>query len=293
MKRCFYLLILLFCFSCSTNNEEKSINIISRLKTNDVKLKTPQSGEWLYIHHENGQTLKQYQNCKPVHPNSSRNIIYLQPIGSFDSIQKKLIEYTSEYLEIFFGLNTKIAETLNDSLFKDKFTRIGFENNIQFFAPNVLSILKKRKPKNAIVYMAISEKDLYPNPEWNFVFGMASLRENVGVTSMHRLLKFDLGMLDFNKSLSRLIKVASHEIGHMFTMQHCINALCTMNGSNSLEESDRKPNRLCSECTGKIAWNLNLNIPKRLVKLRAFFKKHKLSNDLLFIENDLKTILLP
>lgn len=290
MKKYFYFSLLFICFSCSTKNEEKSLNIISRLKTNDVKLKTSQPGEWLYIHHEKGQTLNQYQNCKPVHPNSSRNIIYLQPIGSFDSIQIKLIEYTAEYLEIFFGLKTKIAETLNDGQFKDKNTRIGIENNIQFFAPNVLSILKKRKPEDAIVYMAISEKDLYPEPEWNFVFGMASLRENVGVTSIYRLLQFNSGKLDFYKSLSRLIKVASHEIGHMFTMRHCINALCTMNGSNSLEESDRKPNRLCSECTGKISWNLNLNIPKRLIKLRTFLKKHDLSNDLLMIENDLKTL---
>jgi archaemetzincin len=45
--------------------------------------------------------------------------------------------------------------------------------------------------------MAITEKDLYPKPDWNFVFGLASYTEQIGVTSMYRLLSYKSGKLDF------------------------------------------------------------------------------------------------
>ena len=63
-----------------------------------------------------------------------------------------------------------------------------------------------------------------------------------------------------------------------------------MNGSNSLSESDSRPNRLCSVCLHKLQWNLQFNISARLEKLAAYFKKHKLQTDLSFAEADIRTI---
>jgi archaemetzincin len=52
-----------------------------------------------------------------------------------------------------------------------------------------------------------------------------------------------------------------------------------MNGSNSLAETDGQPNRLCSDCLKKLAWDLNFDNKKRLLELREYFLKHKLQVD--------------
>lgn len=273
--------------SCTSQGDKKPLDPISALKENDIKLETPQSGDWLAVRKEEGQTPAQYKRCSPTRPTELVNVIYLQPIGTFDSVKMELIKLTADYLKICFGLNVKILETLKNEVVTENDIRIGAENNLQIHTPAILQILKNRKPSDAIVYMAITERDLYPGPQWNFVFGVASYKERIGATSMYRLMSFRDGKLDFEQSLSRLIKVSSHEIGHVFTLHHCTHAACTMNGSNSLNESDRKPNRFCSECTDKLCWNLHLNVLDRLQSLQKYFKKHKLNKDFLLIEKDL------
>jgi archaemetzincin len=85
-----------------------------------------------------------------------------------------------------------------------------------------------------------------------------------------------------------MANIGSHEIGHMFTMAHCINAQCTMNGSNTLYETDLQPNRLCSQCQQKLFWNIQYENKKRLNQLIQFFVKYHLTRDLKLAEKDLE-----
>jgi archaemetzincin len=95
------------------------------------------------------------------------------------------------------------------------------------------SILIKQKPQDAVALMGITERDLYPIPEWNYVFGLASYENGVGVTSIYRFANGHLTGSNFNESMLRLMKISSHEIGHMFGITHCLNANCVMNGTNT------------------------------------------------------------
>ena len=45
--------------------------------------------------------------------------------------------------------------------------------------------------------------------------------------------------------LRRCLHVVAHELGHLFGINHCVYYSCTMNGANSLAETDRQPLRLC------------------------------------------------
>ena len=38
----------------------------------------------------------------------------------------------------------------------------------------------------------------------------------------------------------------------MLGLQHCIQFACVLNGSNSLDESDKKPSIICPECLAKL-----------------------------------------
>lgn len=256
------------------------LEIIEVLQHNDQQLQPPEEGQWLYEHQEPGQTLKQYQDVKPLSPNNKQNKIYLLPLGQFSSLQEKILDNTANYLQTFFGINTIVLSPISDDIIPRNFKRVREDGSIQLLAPYILdSVLKKKIPTDAIALMAITEKDLYPKASWGFVFGLATLKERVGVSSIYRYTKGPVDSLNYSRCLQRLIKTASHELGHMFTMRHCIRAVCVMNGSNSLRESDSRPNRLCSECLHKLYWNIGFDTRRRIMALDSFFFRHKLIED--------------
>jgi len=288
VKLFLYILPLLL-FGCTHKPKQVKDPFTEKLKLNDHKLREPQPGEWMYEHHENGQTFKQYQAIKPVSPNQKQNKIYLQPIGKFSEEQIKVISFTANYLQIFFGLKTIVSEPISDNIFPDSARRI-LDGSTQLLAPYILGILKKEIPSDAIVVMAITEKDLYPKPSWNYVFGLASLKERIGVSSIFRYSEKEIDSSNYSVCLERLIKTSSHEIGHMFSIPHCTYAICVMNGSNSLTESDAQPNRLCSQCLSKLSWNLKFDILKRIKELETYFKKHGLTRDVANAREDLNLL---
>jgi archaemetzincin len=61
-----------------------------------------------------------------------------------------------------------------------------------------------------------------------------------------------------------------------------------MNGSNSMEESDGRPNRLCSVCLNKLCWNLKFNNRERFKELSEYFNKYKIQSDYKLVVKDLE-----
>ncbi|MCD0471714.1 archaemetzincin [Flavobacterium sp. JAS] len=284
MKKIAILIFIIFC-SCSKNKEDQYFDSI---KNNDVKLSTPVDGEWLFSHKENGQSFEQYKDSKHIIPTKDSNIIYIRPIGNFNVLQKKQIELMNEYLEIFFQLKTKTLEPISNDIVPSSARRIGNEGNEQFLAGYLLdSILKKEKPLNVIALMGLSEIDLFPKPEWNYVFGLASYREKVGVSSIYRFQDEELTSENFNLCLSRLLKTSSHEIGHMFGLHHCITANCVMNGTISLAETDKSTIRLCSVCQRKLNSCIKYDNKKRLLDLEKYFKKNTLNDGFELMKKDI------
>lgn len=280
----FYLLTLLLFFSC--HKKEKSY--IETIALNDVQLPKAKPGNWRYSHDEPFQTFEDFQKLNKIKPEPGKNTIYLQPIGAFSELQKKEIELTKEYLSTYFQLETKVLPALSNTVFPKKARRIFKEDQEQILAGYVLdSILIKRKPKDAVAVMGITEKDLFPRPEWNYVFGQASYIDAVGVTSIYRFSNGDLSESNFNESLERLIKISSHEIGHMFGISHCLNANCVMNGTNSLTETDFHFARACSLCQQKLNASIPYDHKKRLADLKHFFEKQHLNSELSRAEQDL------
>ena len=300
MKKLLLVLLVILC-SCESNKKEKSksnheskqeLNLkvdpyFVAIKTNDVKLAEPVFGDWLYSRNEKGQTYEQFIKTKHVVPTKEENIIYLQPIGKFNSLQVKQIELVRQYLQIFFQLETKVLKDVSNDIIPNNARRIGDVGQEQFLAGYILTdVLKKEKPNKGVALMAITEKDLYPKPEWNYVFGLASYRDKIAVSSMYRMQK----EADFNLSLDRLLKICSHEIGHMFGLHHCIEANCVMNGTNSMVETDRHSLRLCSLCQRKLNSGFKYDNKKRLLELEKYFKENKLKEGLELMEKDLKSI---
>ncbi|AWK04932.1 Zn-dependent protease [Flavobacterium crocinum] len=300
MKKILLVFLVIFC-SCQSEKKEKTnskIQLASQsilppepyftdIKVNDVKLGKPAYGDWLFSHKEKGQSFEQFVRTKHVVPTEEENIIYLKPIGKFDSSQLKQIELVRQYLQIFFQLETKVLENASNDIIPNKARRIGDVGQEQFLAGYILTdVLKEESPDKRIALMAVTEKDLYPKPEWNYVFGLASYSEKIAVSSMYRMQK----EADFNLCLERLLKICSHEIGHMFGLHHCIVANCVMNGTNSMTETDSNSIRLCSLCQRKLNSGIEYDNSKRLKELEKYFKENHLTDGLALMQKDLEKI---
>jgi archaemetzincin len=57
-----------------------------------------------------------------------------------------------------------------------------------------------------------------------------------------------------NLHLSRILRTASHELGHCFAMDHCVYYACNMQGTASMAEDVRQPPYLCPVDLAKL-WN--------------------------------------
>ncbi|MFB6454973.1 archaemetzincin [Chitinophaga sp. Hz27] len=276
------LLISAILYAC-----RQSPAYFSRIAKNDIPLQAPQRGEWLYKHKENGQSLKEYKAAHPIKASSERSVIYLLPVGTFTPLQKEIIAATRSYNETFFQLKTVVLPAISDTMPPIAQRLYGEDNHPQLLASYILdSVIKTKKPKDAIVLLAISAKDLYPQSSWNYVFGLASYSEQVGISSIYRLQNQQLDSSNYTVCLRRLLIISTHEIGHMFSMHHCIHAKCTMNGTNGLEETDRTPARLCAVCQQKLAMAVVYSNEQRLQQLITFFRRHQLTSDEALLKAD-------
>jgi archaemetzincin len=248
---------------------------IAKLKPLHKKLGKPKPGDWLHRHKEKGQTFNQYLVSRPVMPQGKRKVIYIQPLGEFKGKQREIVKLSAEFMGIYFNVPVKVRKDLPLKTVPAEARRRHPQWGMnQILAGHVLDkVLKPRLPEDAAAYIAFTTSDLWPGRGWNFVFGMASLRERVGVWSIYRNGDPAGGDKAFRLCLLRTIKTATHETGHMFSMLHCTAYECNMCGSNHREESDRRPVFCCPECVAKIAWACRADLVERYRKLGAFFKK--------------------
>ncbi len=294
MKKSILFLIIIIFSSCKNDEikRDKKINIpnYQKLALLDVPLGEPNDGDWLKQHSESGQTFEQYLAKKPITVSKDRKVIYLLPIGEFTQEQQKVMDLNSEYIALFFGLKTIVLEPILEDEIPKENKRIQFETE-QLDASYIIDdVLIDKLPNDGIAMMALTAKDLYPRPDWNFVFGMASYSKRVGVTSIFRFSETELTEQNYSQCLNRLVKTSTHEIGHMFTIAHCTHASCLMNGSNHLVELDSRPNALCSVCLAKLSWNIQFDNVSRLKKLISFCKMHQLDSDVLILQKQLEAI---
>lgn len=254
-----------------------------------TKLGPPLSGEWLDQHKEPGQSYAQYLRGKPVRVDRRRRMIYVQPLGEFDPAQRKVLDRTAEFLGIYFQLPVKVR----DGLSLDVIPATARREHPTWHVKQILStyvldkVLRPRLPPDACVYLALTASDLWPGEGWNFVFGQASLSERVGVWSIARNGDPHGDDAANRLCLLRTLKTASHETGHMFSMQHCTLYECNMCGSNHREEADHRPLWLCPHCLAKLCYATGADPVKRFKDLAAFSKRAGLKPEQEFYEKSL------
>ncbi len=287
--RYFFILFLLLLCACGskpkTNHIISEQTVIDSLKLIDAPLSQPQPGDWLFNNPEKGQTFEQYKNFTPLAPDAKHSIFYLQPLGSFTPKESKIILSLVEFLEAFYSIKVKVLENLSDEIINGETIRFSSTGNHQILTHYVIdSVLAPRMPDSAFIYMCITNRDLYTGEKNNFVFGQATYKRRLAVSSMQRFLD------DPEKLLVRTIKTATHETGHMLGIKHCTYAICLMNGCNNIDELDRRPCHLCSECTKKIYWSLKFNLKDRYHQLKEVYQKYNMQEEVEFTKKSEKVL---
>ena len=277
---------------------EELLKAREKLRPLHEKLGPPQPGDWLNSHPERGQTFEEYLQCSPIRPTKERGTIYIQPLGDFTKGQRKVVERTAEFISLYFNLPVKIKKDIPLSVVPPEARRFHptwrDKNNNRI--PQILTgyvmkdILLPKLPEDAVSYIAFTAIDLWPGPNWNFVFGQANLVRRVGVWSIYRFGNPDGGETEFRKTLLRTMKTGTHELGHMFTILHCIEYECNMCGSNNLSESDRRPPWLCPECVCKVCWATGTDMVARYNALAKFCGDNGFKREQEFYEKSIKEL---
>ena len=285
------LTVLLFLVSISVSVQAQTAS--SKLPAQYAKLvplheplPSSQPGDWLAAHREPGQTLAEYRRTRYVKATSGRRTIYIQTLGEMTEKQEEIIGVTKEYLEIYFGLPVKVLPPIAVTNFPDNAQRTHPSwGNHQLLTSYILEkVLQPRLPKDACAMIAFTAHDLYPGEGWNFVFGHATYQARVGVWSIHRNGDPAESEAAYALCLKRTLRLATHEILHMFSMLHCTQYRCNLNGVNHLQEADAAPLWVCPECLGKLKLATNVDLKKRFDALILFHEKQGLTEEAKFYE---------
>lgn len=265
----------------SSKSLRYAIKVLESLHTRPGPI---QLGDWLASFSEDGQTFEQYLAEKTIHSTRTRNRIYVQPLGRFTDEQARIVKLAAEYLGVYFNLQTVLLAEKDTDFIPAKARRNNYQGEQLLTSYITHEFLRPNLPPDAVCTIAFTSSDLWPGDGWNFVFGEASLRGRVGVWSLSRFGDPAESDESFHKCLTRTLKVATHETGHLFTIEHCIAWNCNMRGCNSLYESDRYPMWLCPECMAKVCYSTRSDPVNRYLRLAEFCARIGLKEEVMMFE---------
>lgn len=122
----------------------------------------------------------------------------------------------------------------------------------QFRSTDVLEMLVRHCPADALKLLAITERDLFV-PVLTFVFGQAQLAGRVAVVSLARLRQEFYGLApNAEVFLERAAKEALHETGHTFGLVHCADRSCAMSLATNVRHIDEKQAAWCAACAAQL-----------------------------------------
>ncbi|MCX6550888.1 MAG: archaemetzincin [Acidobacteria bacterium] len=234
----------------------------------------PGPQDWLALHPEPGQTFDDFcGNGRQADWSGSR--IYIQPLDDLLLTYSHCLDKLASFVSAFFVRDTCVLPPY--PINATTRTRSGGESHDrQFYAVDILRTLAARRPADALCLIGVTSHDLYPDAFIRFAFGEASGAHRVCVCSLARFGPPYCEEGDVHgpaEKLRRCCRLLAHEIGHIVGLQHCVYFRCLMNGSATMEESDRRPLHLCPIDLRKLQWALGFNVVERYQRLVRFWSE--------------------
>ena len=244
---------------------------------------TPHGDDWLIMNNEPGQTFGQWERGGFNRPDDRRRVLYLLPIGELPASRTPPLEDLAEVVRAYFQLEVKVLPEAKLAAVGATTRTNPSSGKPQVLAPDVLRWLTLHVPIDAYAVMAVTMTDLYPDPEWNFVYGQATFSDRVGVQSFARYDPAFYGEPrppDWRRMLARRsAQVLIHEIGHMFGLFHCVHWSCVMAGANHQAEFDAHPLHACPVDLRKLWAAVGFDVASREAALAAAWTRLDLADE--------------
>lgn len=127
----------------------------------------------------------------------------------------------------------------------------------QYNAATILKALKSTPFDESLdKVIGVMNVDLFI-PIFTHVLGEANEGGRYALASLYRLGKAtDRFPASVDQIIDRLVKVAIHELGHLFSMAHCLNKHCLMHYSGNLADLDRTSLTFCDYCREFLAYSI-------------------------------------
>lgn len=225
-------------------------------------LAPPAKGEWRSLFPERAQTFRQYAARWSRLASTPRRVLCLQPLGD-----SELPGFLRDYAAVYFQTPVRVLEP------RPLFDPAHVLPRDQHNSSMLLAELADRVPADALALVGICDRDLFARGK-NYVFGEGSFERRAGIQSLARLQTPDATL--FRR---RALRLLSHEIGHILGVDHCVTHRCVMQGSNTLEESDRQPLHLCPGDLRKLESSLGFDRIRRYRELQEFYAVHALPEE--------------
>ncbi|MEN9361749.1 MAG: hypothetical protein RL095_3284 [Verrucomicrobiota bacterium] len=264
-----------------------------KMKPLFIPKKAAVAGEWLATQPEPGQGLAQFQaSWRQQVRDRSVGFVDVVLIGDFTPSQKTALAAACRHIEACFGVKTRQAASLPDHEVKDAGRRKNpYQGQLQYHTDWLhTQLLKPRLKKDSICLLGFTATDLFPKPEWNFVFGIAYPADRIGLWSIARNGKADGTPEESRVFLRRTISTATHETGHLFGMAHCLAYECLMNGANHRAESDSKALVFCPCCSAKMDWLWKLKAAESLQAQLKICQEIGLAEESAILQAELKLL---
>ena len=171
--------------------------------------------------------------CSPGKP----TVIVLQPLGNYSEVQTRLIR---DGLIRYYGIKIRVAK--NTSL-----PGIAYYKSLNRYSANLLLQFLSAKKNTAYTIIGLTDQDIFTaknnNPYWG-VMGLGTLNADAAIISSFRL-HHDARLND------GLVKLAAHELGHNFGLQHCADKTCIMADAEGHNNFYRETG-FCVNCRKKL-----------------------------------------
>ena len=281
-----------------------------------------QTSPWLSTRKRKGIKQKFVPSEKTLQTRYPEGAIYLLPLGEFNNESSPDFQNLVQYTQIFFNMPVKALPKMEllpagsddvhcrpydskEKLFYLKSRSKGEKRQLNIYS--ILNFVRDVAPDDALATIALTMSDLYEDKPDLFVAGMASGNARVGVFSfcrydpniefssefwyeMKKKKHFSSNCDTKKLMLVRSCRLLVHEVAHILGIAHCIFYECCMNGSGHLEEDFRQPMFLCPVDLHKLSYLCGFNILQRYEKLRQFYSKFDLVDEMNWIDKRLKDL---
>lgn len=180
-------------------------------------------------------------------------LVGIQPFENFD---KDLCDSLKAAMETYYGFSVHILPSIQ--LPSSAFINI---KSPRYRADSLISYLRKVKSDSVDYIMGLTNKDIsvpkldedgnVKQPAWKYNdFGIFGLGFRPGVSCVVSTFRLNASHHEF---LSRLKKVALHELGHNLGLEHCDANKCFMrSAAEKIQTVDQVKLELCESCKRKI-----------------------------------------